>query len=380
MGGIVQTKWLTRGPILKQTTTIHFLNAETLNQEDIVLTPVIVGGVNLVLLGTAALALAATEVIATITHKNRTTPALLSVTVASAAGIVAGQKCINTTRNSAARVSSVVGTTITFDQPFTLLTPASADFGLVPSEDDAWAAGNTLKFYTLPLVNLKILGVRGGDNNAADTACVCWMQDMLIPDTGGAPGLSTFTPNSPDVYLNLVDCEIQPFLVTLPGAGDEASATFVNVGLPGDTDLSFCSFYGGEIAGGSVGGFSLMDFDTVLAGAFFAHGAENYVGEVYVGVSYEVFVGASIIPDNLNVACFIWGPGSFANLGYVNSRAGNYATIMLVKGALTLDGAATATKAVLSTTWTFTGGIALTPANIDANGGLQNPLTGHRYS
>jgi hypothetical protein len=379
------SRWTTRAPILAQTTTLTQLSAETLGQEYIAPSPILVNEANLVIVGTPGLSIKATQAIVTVTPKDHATGQLLAVTVASAAGIVVGQQAINTSRGSKARVSAVVGTTITFDTPFDVLTPADASFGVVPTEDDGWAIGNTLTFDDPPLINLKVLAVRGGDASASAVGDVAWLQDLLIPDVSGSPGNSEFTPNSPDAYINMVDCEVQPFMATLQGAGNAASVTLINVGMPGIATLTATTVYGGEIdGGGSTDGTTFFDFDTVVSGGIYVGGSlSNVVSRLYIGAGGDLNIDyeGNVVIDNENGgACSIWGPGGIANLGKMTNDSGTtWVDTILASGGMTLDGAGTATSATLAGTWTFTGAIAVTPANLDAHNGLQNPLTRHGY-
>jgi hypothetical protein len=87
MGGIV-SRWGTRSPILAQTTTIHLLEPETLGQESVVLSPVIVNGASFVILGTN-IVVGTTTISAITTPLDPTAGTNLVFSVASAAGLSA---------------------------------------------------------------------------------------------------------------------------------------------------------------------------------------------------------------------------------------------------------------------------------------------------
>jgi hypothetical protein len=96
-----------------------------------------------------------------------------------------------------------------------------------------------------------------------------------------------------------------------------------------------------------------------------------------VGSLFQVYLDGTAIPDNINGSCAIWGPGAIDTLGRVRNRSGaSYASLMLLKGGITIDGSAFGTQ---YNNGAFTAGRAITPANIDLYGGLQNPETGDRY-
>ena len=145
MGGIV-ARWGTRAPVLPQTTTITVLGDETIDQEEVVLEPILVDGSNFVLLGT--LSPVVTFPLGAVTPKSETSPG----NDLGAAGFVdpsirVGELVVNTTRGSSAVIDALAAGTATLTQPMTNASLTTVTALPAPAADNGWAMGDSVTVY-----------------------------------------------------------------------------------------------------------------------------------------------------------------------------------------------------------------------------------------
>jgi hypothetical protein len=389
MGGIV-AKWGTQSPQLAQATTIHLLAAETLAQEAIVLSPQLIGGATLSILGTTSNVGAAFSPTG-VTGKNRSppTPQLLELTGAPA-GASAGTLVHNATKDSYAFIDSVTGTTWVMTQPFTgaSLTTLSSGYGTSPIEDDTWSTTDSYQRMSVPLLNLKVLSPVGGDTTNIDNNPVLWVQQVHVPDASGTPGQSIFTAQATGGCSCVFSmCWLDPVFQGEGTGGQWASAnisSWHNGGLFG----THWWFVGG--ASNTSGGFFLdssylndlaaVDGDIILHG-----GVTNHHGYCICGYAYVDAAGTSEVEAGLRLEPFyylatqLWGPGTLSVSGggnIVNESGTTWASCLTV-ATLQIDGATTGTS---YSGGTWTDGRTVNAADLDTYSGLQNPKTGSRYS
>lgn len=389
MGGIVP-KWGTQSPQLKQTTTIHMLGSETVGQESIVLTPQLAGGVNFIIDGQLTL-VGVTFSPTGVTPKNRNTPQLLELTGAPA-GAVAGTLVHNVTKDSYAWIDVVAGTTWTMTQPFTATSLLNVSASTTPIEDDTWASGDTYQRYSASTLNIVYLQATGGQTNSTSgfEDPVLWVQNCYVPDLTGEAGFSLTTAScQAGVLAVFAQCSFQTFLVgegaggaSLPGAclscwlsAGYWVSTWDIVGGAGNTDGAsfFAACYFNE--------FSAIDGDAIIHGGVFNHGGLNcFLGLVYLDASTTEISGHVRIEPEYYSNAIVWGPGTIDVNGggtLANESGTTWVDCLLVTGGLHLDSAATGTRYAAGV---WTDGVAITPANLDADLALQNPNVGSRYS
>lgn len=388
---ITSHRWGTNSPVLGQTTTLNVLSGETLGQEKIVLKPIVVNQSGFVLqVPQANMATVASFTLGAVTAKNRTTGVLLQAAGFSAAGLAAGQLVINNTHASRAYILSISGSTATLMQPFVPSTVANATtFGYFPAEVDTWASGDSVTVVSPLLLNLNVFDVRGADSNASGTSGGWfWVQGIDVPDTGGTPGSSYWSTQSPDTYGYFVDSKIDPYLLAntvSTGAGIEWIDDYLSAGgVLGDVNF----VVGGGTPSTSFGlnadgEFSEFDGDVVLEGTQQSSGIfGNYVvtGWVYVSGPMNLY-GHSYVraEDSLNYpSAALWGPGSLhVNDAAVYEQIGSvtFASHLLVTGGITIGGLTTATSYASAV---LTDGRSITAANLDTFGALFDVKTGAR--
>ena len=383
-------RWGTATPTLKQTTTLHILSAETLNQEAITLTPTVVptpGGATgnaFAIIGT--LAPVATFPLGTVTSKNRAAGTPLSAAGFTGVGEAVGQVVVNNVNGSRAEIVLLAGGIATLSQPLaTLVWPASAATQPQPAENDTWATGQSVTVYRQPLLNLKVLAARGLDNTAAATAGMTWVQGILLPDTSGnssseiAPG-----PGQSNLFI---DCDLNPY-VSMGGATNyAASSFFIGSGLEGGGQMAYTIVLGGWSSGFGIGAFTsvIIDLDHMaMAGMSCLTETSTLVGYLYNPAGLSVSGGQCILDASLDETPggAVWGAGTVdANSGghIINNSGQTWTATLLGSGAIELDGATSGFHFINgSATWAASPSI--TPATLDAAGSISNPQTGSIYS
>jgi hypothetical protein len=362
---------------------LHIVNSETLEQETVVLSPILVGGSNLVLLGTSTVI--ASFSIGSVTPKTQTAGGnLLLAAGFTAAGLAAGMTVHNTMRGSSAVIDSISSGVATLTQPI-------ADAGLTTvtanpafAEDNMWSMGDPVVVMQQPLLNLKVFSPSGGDSTVGYTTPVGWIQDIRIPDITGTPGTSSTVcvPNGCGVMLSR--CHLESFL-DIDAAAQFFGAYVASSWLNGGADLISAQLIGGASNTSLLQFTTLMgasvDCDAILHGNVFVEGGENSsCGSAYIDSTLTAERGAVLVIIASFDGALLWGPGSVNLLGpnsAVHNGTGASWVNCLKVGALTIEGATTASKYVLGT---WTDGVTLNASNLQSFDGLQNPRTGSRFS
>lgn len=393
---ITTHRWGTASPTLPQTTTFHVLSSQTIGQEKVVLSPIMVrsgAASNFIVLGTPH-AVGGTFASGTVTAKARGTPGQLLKIAAMPGGTLAGQLVFNTTRNSWATIDSITTGTATMTQPLSnaVLTTVTAQPDFSGSEVDTWSVGDTLQLFTETLFNLVAAFPVSGDSNGSFTAPTFWMQNIYIPDVSGTTGNSTTTFKGYGCGTMLSNSRLDTFTL-YDGTDTPYGGNAANVWLNGGADFNATSMIGGA-ANTAENEFNLfenvaeVDGDAILHGPASSvsfKGGYSIVGFAYVDAVAAVTHGSVALLEGISIsdtACQLWGPGS-VNLEGPNSAMqlavglGNTWTGSLTVASLSIEGVGTGTSYAAGT---WTDGITLTPGHLDSDNGLQNPRTGNRYS
>jgi hypothetical protein len=366
-----------------QNTTINLLGPQTLGQEDVVLEPIVVQSAWFAVVGTPTLV--QTVTLGTVTPRVRGNPGtLLQATGFGSA--TPGQYLVNTTHPSRSYIYANSGGTATVAQPVALVTPAANATNFPtspPARVDTWAAGDTVQVYNVPLLNLKMWQPSGGDTNASSIGGVAWLQGVHIPDVSGTPGNSylALTGTITSCVPWIVDCVIDPYVELLGQSGGGVDGGFAtNCYFTGGLQAENASVWSGIVLsyGIGLGTFGAVDGDTI-ATTIGCYGADScFVGAAYVSTGVLGYGGAKLkLDDTAYGINALWGPG-YCELIDASSLqlVGSTWVASLFLSPLTIEGASTGTSYAAGV---WTDGIALTPANLDAHGTLQNPRTGCRF-
>lgn len=389
MGGIV-SRWGTISPILNQNTIIHLLEPETIGQEAVVLSPIIINGVSFSIIGTT-IVLLTTTISSLITPLNPTLGTNLTFTVPSVAGLSNGNLIYNITRGSYAVVDDIVGFVITATQPFDQagLTTVSANPSLIM--DNGWATGDSIQFEESPLLNLKIINPQGGDAFNP----VCWLQNIFIPSIGGV-GYSQITPVPQACSFIMSNCRLDAFVILnsqliyflgqfqntwLNGGCYLGPFSTIMGGSSNKAGVNYYGFFGGNADGNSMLHGAATACPIVSAGARF--GQVNLIGSplfINAGATLQIF-GSYIGPPR------VWGTAQIRvtqnNAAVVNAGLGSSVTwvsCLDLPNGLTINGSSVAYSFNTGTATFNPVPISITPANLDNFVGLQNPLTGSCFA
>lgn len=392
MGGIVE-RWGTPSPIISQTVTIYLLESESFNQEAVVLSPVLVEGASLIVLGTNVVLGTTTisSIVSQLDPDNGTN--LIVQLTAPIVGLVPGTLVVNVTKNSHSTIESITGNDLLLTTP--LLSPGLTTPSAFPTvtADGPWTVGDTLRFEEYPLLNLHVLEPHGGDaSNPYGEGPVCWLQNIFVPSEI-APGFSQFSPFPIACSLVFSDCRVDPF-VTLDAQLSFFTGQLQNAFLAGGSLMGpFARFFGGS-SNSSLNNYhgwfgGIADYNVILHGNGSVVPPGVTLGQVQLTEgNFSVYYGATVTIFRAVLPAIVWGDsGMFVNMS--NSSVANvsfngvvpWTQALQLTGGLFLNGSATGSAFVPGAVGNpFTPGIAITSANLDANTGLQNPFTGTRFA
>jgi hypothetical protein len=246
------------------------------------------------------------------------------------------------------------------------------------TEDDTWAQGDTCQDMVPAAINLVELIVRGGPINATTTLGGLFLQNLTLLDSSGTPGLSGCVVSSPGCYSVLDGCTIQPYIALNDPTSFTTACNCIYAG-GGEGGVN-ATFYAGCVLQGSAGmawNGGVLDGDLAIDSSSTVAN-QTTLGLVDIGASATLFVPIlTYLGPATSGLVTLWGSGivDARRGGIVANVSGNpYAAT--VYATMQLDEQTTGTS---YNAGTFTDGVALTAANVDANGGLQNPKTGARY-
>jgi hypothetical protein len=396
VGEVTSHRWGTISPMLPQTTTLHLLSSETLNQEAIVLNPTTVGnGPSMFIIdGSLGLSTVASFSLGAVTQKTRGNPGTLLQVANLPAGAAAGEMIYDSAHPSYAFIDSMNGSTGTITQPLDAPTLTTPNAEPAPSEVD-WLtsyAGDAAVLYALPGLNLRSAQPTGGDAPTTGALPTFWMQDVRVLDSSGAPGNSTINFEPIGMGTIVTNSRIDSYF-NFDGRRQYIAAAMLNTWLPGCGMEFFATISAGALCtqatwGSHVWDLAGVDGDVIVHEGLYLKGSYNIIGLAYFDGSITPQV--AVIHGNVvelepsgaltSTATQLWGPGSM-NLespeSAIENESGTTWANILTMGAITIDGATTGT---MYDAGVFTDGVSITPAMLDLHNGLQNPRTGSRFS
>jgi hypothetical protein len=354
MGGIV-AKWETVSPLITVPVVIYVMSSQPTDAESITLLPVLSGsdldGISSVEgeLSIQPYAETGTSfVLAGVVPKNRATGQLLQAT--APAGAAPGKLIVNTTRGSKVIIQSVVAGVVT------LLTPYNET---TFSTDDTWANGDDCVLVTMYTINAVVVGFS-------------LIYDLTMLDASGTPGTTYICPEVCAFY----NCWIQPnVFMGLGFANCAYSGVYMDPATGAAEIRGECTLVGGYFPAGVLCTDNSIELDVTgdtLLGPCTILGVGE-IFDVYLLDTVTVDQGARYELDGS-----AWGPGALGVTrgGSLNvPNGGTWVASYLAVGPLTIDGLNQATRYAAGV---WTDGIAITTAALDADGCLQNPVSGSR--
>ena len=355
--------------------------------------------------------------IATLTAKNHTTGVPLSITVTTPpAGLQSGWFVHNTTRGSRATILADNSGTLVMSQPYPALPLFSAGEEFVPqnpTQDNTWAATDAVQIEAPP--NLNVLAIKyrssggAGPNDNPPYAFVMQAIQLTAPlESQIAGGLIRVEGSGAamtlyDVVLSglfTIEMDDQDLTEAVLSETFNTPGALVNVCVPaGGTYNSPYTIIKGNLTcwGGGLynsnliyaGGPVTLDSDFQCNGqGVFGCLVPACPDTLTIGSGGVLFKGSigsitqtttTPYPANLYLKGPLYGPGSLY-AGRVFTDGVTFTSALLLTGTLHLDALTTGTVYNKDGVGVqFTPGFAITPANLDAYNGMQNPLTGSRF-
>ena len=296
--------------------------------------------------------------------------------------VVAKVLLYNSARSSYAFVDSVAGGNATMQQPQTSASITTTTAIPAPAVDNDWVADDTIEAFTCPLLNLKRWSPVGSDLTSGAQPCSGWVLFARIYDPSGSAASAFNFFNQ--AAINVLSCCQVDTRLDLSILGGRSSSSFV-IGCTVAGQVVGVIYGAGLFGGGMAAGAQMSGAGGMLfSNNVLLHGSvtvttllEISTGGAYASGSIGVFPGASV--DCIGT---FWGaysvtvePGGI----YWNNTGSTFAAkALLTSGTLALGTQNTGTSYTPGT-GLWVSGISLTSANIDANSGLQDPLTGARF-
>jgi hypothetical protein len=356
MGGVV-ARWETISPLLFNTTTIHILNSEPPDSEAIALSPTMLSG-SFSLQGEPV---ATSGTLLSVTAKNRSANQPLEIT--SSLTLSSGDYVRNVTpgKESIARVRTV-STSSVMTQPVTLLSVSDDPYSA--AEVDTWAPGDSVEVFRPFDLNVTHFAPVIASSSSSSQAWIR-MINLLAPSADDRT-LSAPQSSAPQVVYC---CDVSVSL-TSPYAVIIGSALLGSAFLSGQTYI-----FGGMV--GSAANVSLWseagvggDLAIESGGSLFGVGIDNNIGNLEIEGVFQVD-GFIVFFETL------WGSGEITVGGTLWAELGTPWADSVFVPTIFLQGLAVGSS-FNTTSNTWTSGIAVTPANIDANHGLQDVRSGAR--
>jgi hypothetical protein len=363
-----------------QSVTVTLLSAQAAGQDKIVFEPHMTGGGQAVLLGTLVV-VQPTFTAGTITQPTIAAGGTLLTVASMPAGTVANEIVYNVTRNSYAFIDSMNGTTATMQQPLKaayVTVPGIPAASESAGEDQTWATGDSIEIEQVQAANLGYWTPQGADlTTGGAQASVGWVQFLQIVDTSGDV-TSQYPLINNGAAANTLAMDVvstRLALATTGGRGNGVNVLGCSVaGLAISTANTSLIYGGGYAAGMTIAGNNnQIQGKAILHGTFELAGSFSNIGDIYSNGAWIVAGG------QLDMTNPVWG--SFALEVYPQGTVwttASFSADLLTSGAITWGSAGTTGSFYDAGAWTS--GISITPANIDAHGGLQDPATGARFS
>jgi len=360
-----------------QTTIVHMLSAQPAGQDPVVFEPILSGAGSYAVIGTLTV-FAAAFTSGTITQPVKAAGGTPLRVAGMPSGVTAGMWVVNQTTGGASFIDSVVGGVATMGQPYNLASITTVGNLSQPVLDNTWATGNTLVVYDVPPnINLKRFVPTGGDLTSASIGSCGWVQYISIADPSGI-GASMYAHTCNAGAMNILSaCVVNPRLQVDEPVGRLAQAGLYACFMNGASNIVTGGH--GDIFGGSfVNGVSIYAAvymeTSLLHGTCLFYGIGILLNGQYSDGNIQVYGGNVEMNGGP-----IWGSFSITlEPGGVwwNATASTWQSLILTSGALKFGGATSG--------WTVSGGtltpnVSITPANIDANGGVFDLKTGARF-
>lgn len=293
--------------------------------------------------------------------------------------VVAGVLLQNTTRASYTFVDSVTTGTAKVAQPHTVASLTSQIVIPAPIADNDWVAGDTIQAWTLPNLNLISWTPVATDRTAGSVPSGSFVTFANVADTSGT-GRSSFGINS-RANVSAWMCDLfQPSVETGGTTGRIGNPAFASsefVGLVTVMSGDGSDFFGSVLKGGltAIGPQFTFEHNTVIHGSIALGGVNTNLIDVFSDGTITSF-GIEVVTGHF------WGSYSIANYAsWINATGSTYVLeALLTSGTIKLGTSTNGASYNTGTGAISAMNIALTPANIDTNGGLQDPAIGAHYS
>jgi hypothetical protein len=316
------------------------------------------------------------------------------VNVAAATSPVAGMLLFDSTvaGGSYAWIDSIAAGVATCTQPMAaagLTTPTNAPTFVV--DGASWTVGDTLQLYTVPTIYADLLAPSEGTqaaSGASFTAGASWIQSINFGDPSGAGtsnvtirpvGISTLSLVRSDAFVQLNGLDAS-FSMDLSAAACWFSSSLE---MRGNSIL-----LGGAVATVHAATTVFHEYNAVKNDSIL-HATTGVFGVVqafnlHAPPTLIIEPSANLVMRAGTANGVIWGAATVAVYQggcLLNRTGGTWANNMLVT-TLQLDSTAKTTGSAYNdpTAGLWTNGVSLTSANIDTWGGLQDPISGARYT
>jgi hypothetical protein len=319
------------------------------------------------------------------------------VNVSAATSPAAGMLLYDSTvaGGSYAWIDSIAAGVATCTQPMGaagLTTPINSTSAAITVDGASWTVGDTLQLYTVPTIYADLIDSRQGTvASTGTTAGATWIQSINFGDPSGAGSSIVTIRISGYLIASLVrsDAYLQ---VDAPESSINNQPIVANNWMSAGVDVrGYARVYGGAAAtvhsaDNDFHDFVLLEDDLILHSTTIISGGSVSAYNIHFPTSAALIVepNASVVMRAGVANGSIWGPITVAvyqNAALVNRTGGTWANNMLVTTLqLTSSGTTTGSAYNDPTAGLWTNGISLTSANIDTWGGLQDPISGARFT
>jgi hypothetical protein len=369
--------------------TIHQLSAQTAGVDPVFFEPLVSGGGKAILIGTLQSVGVIPINTATVTAQNRSGPTRWQVSNMPG-GTAAKNLLQDTTQNTWSTIDSLSGSTATVSQP--VADANLTTIGIPTLTEASMASNDAFQVWAQPLVNLKSWRPHGGDMSGAGntTASLGWVQDVEVADASGG-NLTAELPVVNDSAVTVYSRVRFDSRVHLAAPTGRSSATYllgcdVSSGVLVTTGSPV--IWSGIIRGGyvQVGGNPSIDGDCVVHGTVSVSAGTLQLGCVFLdgtitlqGCLVNARQGANIAGPGI-----VWGSATNTLQAdvtwWIGQFGSTYTITYFLSGAINFGPSTTgASFNIAAVNNPYTGGITLTPGNIDAHNGLQDPVRNCRF-
>lgn len=376
-------------PYLQQVTTFHQLSAQPLNVHPIFFFPSLPPSTQANLVGSLTPVCTMASGTTSVTPQVRGSPGTrwqVSPLCVGASPKMLLQDTSQPAGGSWATIDSVAGSIATVSQPLPnamLTVPFIPSAGSSAMVEATMVSGDGFTVWAQPLSNVKMWRPRGDDDDGnGGIGTLGWVQFVEVADSTGVGGSPAFIANeATSTVFSGVRFDTKPDVSSLGGRGSFVDLLGCDVSGQLNHIFGLAYYYGGVFRSGAqvLGGGPVFGGDAVLHGSVNAASGLPSLGGTLTDAVFAdgslLVLGASVRQNGI-----VWGSLGitvFPAATYWNANGGAWASTLLTSGALKLGTATTGSKYAAGT---FTDGINISPSNLDANGPLQNPATGARFS